>query len=243
MSKTANLFSDLNDFINETVNEEWKRIKLEEGKGVSFNHRKLKKYTQYFKKETIRKAIKEVKGDLSDISYNHVEAVLDEITDPKPRSRLDLPGNLIFIKNRNFSEFRKDSEEKIEPFSYRVPAKGKKTIQEIGWKFELVSFKKEENIAFPEGRFEEYVDLEKISEPLQIRNRCEGDKFVPLGMKKKKKLKDFFIDEKIPHYRRNKVPILCDKKGIVWIVGFRLDNRYKVHDNTTHILKIKAEKI
>jgi tRNA(Ile)-lysidine synthase len=84
-----------------------------------------------------------------------------------------------------------------------------------------------------------YLDYDLLSFPLRIRSFRPGDSFVPLGMKGKKKLHDFFVDEKVPNYRRSSVPLLVGCDGIVWIAGYRMDDRYKVTERTTRILKME----
>ena len=59
-----------------------------------------------------------------------------------------------------------------------------------------------------------------------------GDSFIPLGMKNYKKISDFFIDEKFSLIQKEKQWILCDKKNIMWIIGCRIDDRYKVTPKT-----------
>jgi tRNA(Ile)-lysidine synthase len=66
----------------------------------------------------------------------------------------------------------------------------------------------------------------------------EGDRFFPLGMKNSIKLKDFFISRKIPKERRRHIPLLLSEKDIIWIIGYRIDERYKVERDTKHILKV-----
>jgi len=91
--------------------------------------------------------------------------------------------------------------------------------------------------------FTEYMDCDRIRFPLSVRHYGPGDRFVPLGMKKPKKLKRFFIDEKIPNYLRNRIPILWDADGPVWIVGHRIDDRVKITRETKTILKTEAAPI
>ncbi|MBI9066547.1 MAG: tRNA lysidine(34) synthetase TilS [Salinivirgaceae bacterium] len=83
------------------------------------------------------------------------------------------------------------------------------------------------------------LDLELIKFPVKIRKWKEGDSFYPLGMNKKKKLSDFFIDEKIDLFKKKHLWIFeCDAK-IFWISGHRIDDRFKITDNTNQILKIE----
>ncbi len=83
-----------------------------------------------------------------------------------------------------------------------------------------------------------YVDYSKLVFPLTIRNWAAGDRFQPLGMKHKKKLSDFMIDEKIPLNLKKQVMVLTSGGELVWVIGFRIDDRYKITGKTSIAYKI-----
>ena len=83
-----------------------------------------------------------------------------------------------------------------------------------------------------------YVASEKLKFPVKIRKWREGDRFHPFGMKGKKKLSKFFKDEKISRLQKEQVWLLVSEEKIVWIIGLRMDDRFKVDDDTKEILKI-----
>ena len=76
------------------------------------------------------------------------------------------------------------------------------------------------------------LDYEKLKFPLLLRKWRNGDKFKPLGMDKYKKLSDFFIDNKMSRLEKDNQWVLCSDKDIVWVLGRRIDNRYKVESQT-----------
>jgi len=82
------------------------------------------------------------------------------------------------------------------------------------------------------------VDLEKIQFPIVVRPWEQGDKFKPLGMQGRKKVSDFLIDQKIPLNLKNEIYLLESKKQVVWLINQRLDERFKITDNTRTILEI-----
>lgn len=84
------------------------------------------------------------------------------------------------------------------------------------------------------------LDAALLQFPLKIRPWKEGDWFVPLGMNGKKKISDFLIDEKIPVNIKPTVKVLTSDKSIVWVIGYRLDNRFKVTDKTKEILEVSV---
>ncbi|MEO7211933.1 tRNA lysidine(34) synthetase TilS [Mucilaginibacter sp.] len=80
------------------------------------------------------------------------------------------------------------------------------------------------------------VDAGKLAYPLTLRAWQQGDYFYPLGMKTRQKLSDFFIHQKVPLHKKGEVPVLVNANGdIIWLGGYRLDERYKVDKNTKKV--------
>jgi tRNA(Ile)-lysidine synthase len=95
-------------------------------------------------------------------------------------------------------------------------------------------FSKNKNIAL--------FDSDKLGQ-LTIRTFMNGDTFIPLGMKEKIKLKDFFISLKVPQEQRRTIPLLLSDNDIIWIIGLRIDERFKITKSTSKALKITATPI
>ncbi|HYG38808.1 MAG TPA: tRNA lysidine(34) synthetase TilS [Cytophagales bacterium] len=94
------------------------------------------------------------------------------------------------------------------------------------------SLKKDKNYA--------QLDNDKLKYPLSLRYWEKGDFFYPLGMQKKKKLSDFFIDQKVPLSEKEKTLVLVSDQQIVWIIGERIDDRYKITTDTKEILEVES---
>ncbi|WP_143962285.1 tRNA lysidine(34) synthetase TilS [Litoribacter populi] len=82
-------------------------------------------------------------------------------------------------------------------------------------------------------------NLEKVTFPLELRNWREGERFRPLGMKNFKKISDFLIDLKVPLIYKSQVKVLCSQGEVIWVVGYRVDDRFKVEKGTQTVLHIK----
>ena len=84
-------------------------------------------------------------------------------------------------------------------------------------------------------------DKDLLKFPLTVRKWEKGDYFYPLGMKGKKKLSKFFKDEKYSLLEKENIWLLCSGSDIVWIIGKRMDDRFRVTDRTKKILKVAIQ--
>lgn len=100
---------------------------------------------------------------------------------------------------------------------------------------------KNQNFAIPVNPKIACLDLQKLKFPLVVRKWANGDVFYPLGMNHKKKLSDFFIDYKIPIHEKDKIQVLISDKTIAWVIGYRIDNRFKVTSKTQIIYHIEQK--
>lgn len=110
---------------------------------------------------------------------------------------------------------------------------------------ERLSFSVEENTHFkiPASPAIACLDVDKLKFPLILRKWQEGDSFCPLGMSQKKKISDLLIDLKVPLNLKDKVKVLISGENIAWVVGFRIDERYKVGIDTEKIFRIMKENL
>jgi len=199
----------------------------------------------------IREALNMVKGDLDGITYDHIEAIARLIKKGPPQGRVDLPHEIKAL--REYDRLRLHIEkqgrgpiERKNSFNSLVDLPGKVEIPELNTIFETEILSIDDsfwnNLKEALNNSVVYFDYDQVKTPLALRFRQKGDRFSPLGMSGTKKVKDFFIDLKIPSFQRDEIPLLLDRKGIIWIVGYRIDERAKVRKETRRILKISYKK-
>jgi tRNA(Ile)-lysidine synthase len=83
-----------------------------------------------------------------------------------------------------------------------------------------------------------WLDWDKVTPPLEVRSVKPGDRFRPLGMKGHKKIGNFLTDRKVPRPMRDELLLLCDRQGPIWLVGFEIDERVKIDDQTKKVLTV-----
>lgn len=145
-----------------------------------------------------------------------------------------LSGNLIVIKNRE-SILIKVKSEQIIPGLQKIKTGETKLI---GNKFISVEKVMRNDIAFNNSSNIEYIDAEKVKGAFTIRYWKEGDRFTPLGMKGTKKISDYLNDIKINPSEKKEQLVLINNKNIVWIIGKRIDDNYKITAKTKKVLKL-----
>jgi len=200
---------------------------------VKIDLKKLQNLHLSLKRRLIRKVIDHFNKDLREYPLDHIDKVIS-LENKKTGKEIELPLNLIAVKDKNNIIIeRRDFE--IPDFYIEIPDIG--SYQEIGMKIELSLVEKISKVKDP---FISFFDYDKIELPLKIRKPMFGEKFKPLGLKKEKKIQDFFVDSGIPKSVRWNLPILLDKKDdILWIVGVRISDDYKVTNLTNRVICIK----
>jgi len=117
-------------------------------------------------------------------------------------------------------------------------------FEKIG--FEYCEIPNSSSFLFENNPLIAYFDADSVKFPLIIRTWKKGDYFYPFGLKGKKKLSDLFTDLKLNLIQKKQVKILCeesDSNPILWVIGFRTDDRYKVGTHTKHIFILKVKSL
>ncbi len=194
------------------------------------------------KRRLIREGFRYIKGQLRALERGHVEAILNLLTGEKGRG-LDLPGRNRAWTKDDFLFIGISLEEHETSFEYSLPLPGLVYIEEIGSGIESEIDRDPKDINPRKlGPDMAVLDFDLIEPPLIVRNLRPGDRFQPLGLKGTKKLHDFFIDAKVPASERREIPLVLDRKGIIWLVGLRVSERTRFSAGTKTALFLKFNK-
>jgi len=190
------------------------------------------------KRRVVRLCIEYLCGSMVNIGQKHIDSVLN-VYKLGTGTSIDLPLGLIAYRDYDSILLIKEAEKREVKFKLELKVPGVTVIEDIGMKIQT---RYVGNFDFRDP-YRVYIDEGSISKALCVRNRLDGDRFTPLGMKGSKKLKDFFIDEKIPKYIRNDIPLIVDGNNIVRVVGYQISDNYKITDRTKNIIELWAKRV
>lgn len=202
------------------------------------------KFCQYhiaLQRRILRHAVTVLQGQLNDFYFQHYQAILDVVSGDTPNAVLALPNGSQFRRTYQQLIFEVNLDNRRKDFTYPIAISGKTFIPALNANItaNVVELSPPDIFPIPDGTFTAVFDWDTIQLPLIIRNRQPGDRFQPYGMNGTKKLKDFFIDAKLPLYEREHLPLLVSGDEILWVIGYTTNERTKVHDSTQRYLHLQ----
>lgn len=200
---------------------------------------KLQREELSIRRRIIKNAVQEFKGNVTDLYSVHYQAVEKLIISGETGKTIQLKDDYLVRTSYNKLIFERDNGLKGDlNFSYKLTIPGKVETNDFILSTEFINM----DIQWRKAAIKKnncICDFQKIESPLIVRNRQEGDYFIPFGMNGSKKVKDFFIDEKVPVKKRDQIPIIVDNNGeIIWIAGYRADERFRVDNETKKLVKL-----
>lgn len=200
----------------------------------------LLKHPKALQRRILRHWIEQVRGHLRGIDFIHIEAVLRLIDEGPAQGRLSIPGGWEFIREYNRLRLGKSSRGAHRVcYNYELKIGTPLRVSEAG--LELYAELLAASAArFPADLTEALFDAGCLTEPLLVRNFRQGDRFKPLGVPGHKKLKDLFIENKIPLSIRAALPLLVMGQEILWIPGYGRSEAALVGDKTERVMHIKS---
>lgn len=189
----------------------------------------------------LRYWLEDALGEIRGFGFHHVEKALHFIAQGPPQGRLSVARGWELIKEYDIVRLEKKSRKKKPAcYSYHLAPQGELVIPEAGMKVQsaLVPFASD---ARPRDDCEAIFDLAVLPEKLTVRNFRNGDRFQPLGMSGHRKLKDLFIEKKVPLEIRSTLPLFLAGEEILWIPQYGRSEAAKVGPKTRQILRLRLE--
>lgn len=244
LSKTASLFRDEERYFEIIVTKTlMKLISRKTGSRIELFLAPFEIMDKVIMRKVLRRAIDGTIG-LRGISFIHIEDIIELTKFGKPGDRLYLPKGIRAIKEYSTLILTSDIPVALNTYTLTVP--GETILREAGILIKATIEPAEETGAGSISGLWIYAgifDAAKLHMPLIARPRENGDFFHPLGFGRRKKLQDFFVDLKVPRDERSRVPLIVSGKDIIWVVGYRGDDRFQVTAETRKILRLEVKKL
>jgi tRNA(Ile)-lysidine synthase len=240
--RTGRIAGDDIDFLDKETALLWKKLARQEGEAIILNRKGLDQLPPTLQRYLLRTGAERLLGSAKDIEMRHIEEMMALLGKPAGK-RLSLPGTLSFVTG--YDEYMltlnlaglSPLPELVGEARLNIP--GKTLLP--GWYIEATIIEREQ--ISEKGDFTAYLDLAKTSDNLVVQSRRRGDRFQPLGLSLPKKLNEFMIDARIPQNWRKNIPIVRSTEQIVWVVGWRIDERVKVSQKTEKVLRLKFKQV
>ncbi|MEW5745777.1 MAG: tRNA lysidine(34) synthetase TilS [Nitrospirota bacterium] len=196
-------------------------------------------------RRVLRRAIDETRG-LRGIGLVHIEEIMSLIKTGASGARIYLPHGIRVVKGYSTLLITAERPVKLPEYVLQSPGEtvlpGEMILKEAALVVRSIEVAPREiPVDYGDDRRVAYLDAGKLAPPLTIRSRRPGDFFYPLGLGNRKKLQDFFVDEKIPRDARDSVPLLVSGGAIAWVMGCRIDDRFRIDKTTTRVLKFEIQ--
>ncbi len=244
--ETAGKLSEAWEYIEGQIKFRFEALVRQKKESYSFLVSDFVKEPAVLQKGILRKILENLTGNLKDLETKHVDGILS-LLDKQVGRYVNLPYNI--IAEREYEEvvifinkelIGKDTDSKpMEALKITIP--GLTFIPQIRKVIKTEIINHEKNDPIPKSSCVKWFDYDKIENAVEMRNRNEGDYIQINALGGRKKLKDYFIDQKIPQKLRDSQILITDGNHVIWIPGDgeRMSEKYKIEPSTTKVLLMK----
>ena len=241
LAEEANILNQADRYISERALRRYKKICLDNSnQRIVLSLPDLLKAPDIEHFYILREAYRQVSGQQQDFFLANLREI-QGIFSAAGSKYVSLPHGTFAIKRYQELVFSSNPEE-VQPENAEAlsiePERSRAVHMDYRFRFKYLRVLPQDHTEYQGHRA--IIDADKIKGGFTIRSRRPGDRFMPLGMQSFKKIKDFFIDEKVAKYDRDLIPIFEDGEKIFWICGHRIDERVRYTKATTRFLMIEA---
>lgn len=242
IARSSKLLAAENEFLQQQALKKYKKIvKYESYDQIIIDLNQLKKIDQVLQRRIYRIIYDRLNNSLDDLYLDHIFEIEKLISDKKTGRGVDIVSGIrVEISYSNLVFLKKDklTQGLINKIKIGLE-KEIKIDKDRSLKTEIVD---SADFSFSDNPQQAAFDYDKLQLPLFIRNRKDGDKLRPLGMKGNKKVKDILIDKKIPKYKRSQLLLVVDvEDNIIWLAPYKISDDYKITQETDKVLILELK--
>ncbi|MGQ9603256.1 MAG: tRNA lysidine(34) synthetase TilS [bacterium] len=238
LTRTATTFAMLNDYLQDQVDNLMTVCRKEDDARTVIELEKFQTFPAILRMLAVYRMIRSYEADDQVATFDSVNAVINLAERSRSGSRVEIGSGIVALKEFDNLVIGRDLA-MADDYEVTLNIPGTTRIEKAECTIEIEIIKgKPADPEIYRGGDAAYFDFDKIDLPLIARNWREGDRLIPFGLGGSKKVHDIFIDEKVPVTDRSKIPVICDREGILWIAAVRRADRARITDDTETILKI-----
>jgi tRNA(Ile)-lysidine synthase len=267
--RLADIAKEDNAFIEQQASGLWGEVAKQENNTIYLDKKQIASLPIALQRQLLRAAVTKLVGDVRDIEATHIEAARSLLNKPAskrislPHGLICHGGynelaitRLPSVIASPLSVIASEAQQSqlppcpFPPLPGEFPLKVPGQTVFPGWKViasvvreRVASLSARGALSTSERTYQSnlvaHFDLHKTGMKLFVRQRRPGDRFQPLGMNMPKKLQEFMVDAKIPRSWRGHIPIVCSPQQIIWVVGWRIDDRVKTTEASKEILRLE----
>lgn len=236
LAQQAEIFRDENAFLDGLARSSYRGM----SKAGCLSRPALLSAAKSVQRRVLRLWLEQTRGHLRAVEFVHIEDMLRLIEQGPPQGRVSIPGGWELVREYDALKLEKRFRTKRRVcYDYPLEIGRILSIAEAGLQFhsERVSARPKQ---LPDDLMEAAFDWAFVKQPLSVRNFRRGDRFQPLGMRGHKKVKDLFIEKRVPLSVRARWPLLVAGEDILWIPGYGRSAAGRVSKATIAVLHLKA---
>lgn len=226
------------DYIRKEAETYLEKTVVFQDRGAVIDVEKIKTLEKLMQNEVVLIVLERLTSGRKDIGQIHVEAICG-LLEKEGEKRISLPYGLEAVKQYGQMYIRP----RVECDMHRIDSIIDKNdiALDDGHTLKMRIFNNTVGLSIPQNTYTKWFDYDKIIECLRIRNKQKGDYLTINSELKRKSLKDYMIDMKIPREQRDSLMVIADGSHILWVLGYRISEYYKVSEDTKNIIEISLE--
>ena len=237
MNRTAEMLLETEEFLQEQTLQVYQKVTERQETGSYIAVKEFRDLHVLLQKRILLLCMEEVKAGRKDIGAIHIEAVR-ELFYKEGNKEQSLPNGICARREFDKVFIGKQAEAEKNSETKQVHIPGEIEIEGIGV-FEFTCLEYDKSKIIPEKTYTKWFDYDKIIKSLVLRTRQTGDYLTIDEALSKKTLKKYLIQEKVPQRERDKTYVLADGNHILWVIGYRISQYYKVGPRTKKILQVR----
>jgi tRNA(Ile)-lysidine synthase len=230
IGKIVTILQEEEKLLRKWASHEAKKAVLLESEEIRLDLNSLLTLPQGLARRVVREYILMLKGDLREISFENVEALLNL----EEGKSFQLTKELLLKRDKSFVFCRPEQPDRLT-YEYEWDGSSPLILEELNVIIKAERVKRPQSFAFDDNA-KACLDGKNIRFPLQVRSRQEGDRYRPLGAPGHKKLKEIMRAKSIPLTEREKKPVFLSGDEIIWVLGLPVAEKFKISDKTKEVL-------